>query len=177
MTQPKLIILSDLWGLQSCSWLQQYTNVLSDQYEIQIYDSRELAEIDTQLTEEIDIHRQFVEYGIDRAVTKLKTLEPYPENILAFSIGGTIVWKYLLDLDKSCNLICLSSTRLRYEIQKPLGDIHLFFGANDLYKPENMWFEKLSIIHKTIVPNEGHSFYRKASSGILEAIMNIFNKD
>ena len=78
--------------------------------------------------------------------------------ILAFSVGGTIGWKYALKNANVKSITAVSSTRLRYETQKPKSDINLYFGANDNYKPEKDWFERLQI-EMYFEQNKGHLVY------------------
>lgn len=54
-----------------------------------------------------------------------------PVTIFAVSMGGTIVWKYGQKTGRLKHLIAVSATRLRYETDKPSGQIELYYGAND----------------------------------------------
>ncbi len=160
--RKKLIILSDLWGSKNIDWVYNYVLELRNKFEIIFYDVRELANIDSSIEEEELIHNEFVNGGIDRAVEKLK-LEEISENsiLLGFSVGGTIGWKYAVETNLVSNLICISSTRLRYEKEKPDCKIDLYFGNNDTYAPENSWFEELGLNKITL--EGGHSIYKKES--------------
>ena len=72
---PKLVILSDLWGEKKSDWTKQYIKLLSDSFEVFYYDSCQLAEIDTTDYTEENLHKQFVDGGIDKAVENLLKLE------------------------------------------------------------------------------------------------------
>jgi len=111
--KSRLIILSDIWGIQKLGWVKYYIDLLSSDYDIKYYDSCELGEIETNSLNENIRHRQFVNGGIEIAVNKLLELEKKECNILAFSIGGTIGWKAALSGLKIKNLYAVSSTRLR----------------------------------------------------------------
>src|SRR5690606_412893 len=79
-------------------------------------------------------------------------------NILAFSIGGTIAWKIGLKSDNLNTLVCVSSTRLRKETEKPKSLIKLYFGENDEYKPTEAWFKKMKPEYE-ILSNKEHQVY------------------
>ncbi len=144
--KKKLIILSDLWGSKDVGWVYHYVLILKDRYEIIFYDVRDLANVDTSSEDQEAIHNEFVNGGIDRAVERLRLEEIFNISFLiGFSIGGTIGWKYALQTGFVLTLLCVSSTRLRYEKVKPKCTIDLYFGNKDIYAPENNWFEELEI--------------------------------
>jgi len=156
--KPKLIILSDLWGNVNSNWMRFYTENLKNNFEIKLYDCCELAEIDSYKKTETEIHKQFIEFGIEKAIENLLKLEKDKINILAFSIGGIIAWKAEKNGLKIRNLKAISSTRLRNEINKPYCNIKLYFGEKDEYKPRSEWFETLKIDYE-IVENAEHKVY------------------
>ena len=159
-TKLRLVILSDLWGTKNSQWLNSYTSILDQHFDIAFYSSTHLAEINMGKLDHEQIHQQFIDNGINIAVENLLEYESQSINILAFSIGGTIAWKAALKGLKIENLFAISATRLRYETEKPTGKIELFFGENDGFLPDAEWFEKLNI-KKYIVPNHKHEMYRK----------------
>jgi len=169
--KSRLIILSDIWGIQKSEWVKYYIDLLSSDYDIKYYDSCELGEIETNSLNENIRHRQFVYGGIESAVKKLIELEKKECNILAFSIGGTIGWKASLCGLKIKNFYAVSSTRLRYETEKPDCKIKLFFGEKDDFKPSPDWFEKFDLTNE-IIDNGNHQFYtvKKHSLKICESI-------
>jgi len=133
--KPKLIVLSDLWGFENAYWLTEYCKKLNTVFEVKIYDSCILGNVNVSNTSENKTHKQFVEWGIATAVEKLLTLENKKVTVLAFSIGGVIAWKAALKgLQFDC-FYAVSSTRLRYETQKPDGILVLHYGEDDPYKP------------------------------------------
>lgn len=157
----KLIILSDLWGETDNNWIAYYTTFLKEKFaNILVYDVCKLAEIDISSNEESIIHQQFIEKGIDKAVKNLIEKEREEVFALGFSIGGLILWKSsLLDLNTN-HLFAVSSTRLRYEEQKPKSNINLFYAENDQFKPASNWFENHQL-QEHLFSNESHEFYRK----------------
>lgn len=155
----KLIIISDLFGFDDSTWIGNYLEFLESYFEISCYDSCKLAGIDQDELTQDELHSQFINGGIDKAVEELLKSEPTEIDVLAFSIGGTIAWKAALRGLKIKNLYAISSTRLRYENQKPNCSIHLLFGENDLFKPEKSWFKNLNM-ESNILKDETHKLYK-----------------
>lgn len=156
--KPRLIILSDLWGKEKTDWVLYYIELLEGNFEIQYYDCCELGEIDKTDYTEKNLHSQFVNGGIEKAVENLLKAEKNEIDVLAFSIGGTIAWKSALKGLNIRNLFAVSSTRLRYENEIPSGAIKLYYGENDNNKPNKNWFESHSLDYE-IIKNEKHDFY------------------
>lgn len=156
--KKRLIILSDLWGREKSQWLINYTQILNTYFNVEYYDCCELGEVNKSDYIEEKLHKQFVNGGVDRAVEKLIELEKATVNILAFSIGGTIAWKFGVKSDKIDSLICVSSTRLRHEIIKPKGEIVLFYGKNDVFKPKTKWFDTMMLDYD-ILGGKEHQLY------------------
>lgn len=159
--KPRLLILSDLWGKERANWMSYYSEPLSKSFDIQYYDCCELGDIDKFIYTEEALHKQFVNGGLDRAIARLIELEQEDTHFLAFSIGGTIAWQFALKTGKVKSLYAVSSTRLRYETEKPEGKIKLWYGEADKHAPSQDWFDQLEIDHK-IVRGQGHLIYRRA---------------
>ncbi len=174
--KSKLIILSDIWGIQKSEWINYYIDLLSSDYDIKHYDSCNLGEVETNSLNENLRHQQFVNHGIEKAVKKLIELEKKECDILAFSIGGTIGWKAALKGLKIKNFYAISSTRLRYETEKPDCKIKLYFGEEDDFKPTSDWFEKLHLTNE-IIKKGNHQIYtdKKHSIKICESIATHHN--
>ncbi len=158
--KPKLIILSDLWGKEKSGWTSHYTKLLSQHFDIQYYDSCELAGIDKSVYTEKALHHQFVNGGIERASHKLAELVQEEVHTLAFSIGGTIAWQFGLQTGNIKSLTAISSTRLRYEKVKPETSIKLWYGEDDNYRPSKDWFDQMEI-ECEIISGQGHLVYRE----------------
>jgi len=156
--KPRLLILSDLWGKEKSDWVSTYVELLKNNFEIQYYDCCELGEIDKTNYNEENLHSQFVNGGIEKAVENLLKAEKNPIDILAFSIGGTIAWKSGLKGLNVRSLFAVSSTRLRYEDKTPDGIIKLYYGENDSNKPSKDWLEKHTVNFE-IIKNKEHNFY------------------
>ncbi|WP_417431543.1 alpha/beta hydrolase [Halpernia sp.] len=161
----KLIILSDLWGSKKSDWIANYTTILKSNFEIKYYDCCELGEINLTDYSEENIHQQFINGGIDKAVQNLLKEEKGNSSVLGFSIGGFIAWKTACEGLEIKELIAVSSTRLRYENQKPNCSINLIYGENDYYKPNNSWFNQLNLQPK-IYKKEEHNFYMKKEKAL-----------
>ncbi len=157
--KEKLIVISDLWGREKSQWLSNYTHILEARFNIKYYDSCELAGVDKSAYTQDSLHRQFVKGGIEKAVAKLVSTEKEKVNILAFSIGCTIAWKYGLISDNINSLIGISATRLRHETDRPQGEISLYFGESDEFSPQPDWYEAMQINFEIIV-GKGHELYR-----------------
>lgn len=156
--KERLILISDLWGRQRSEWWIHYSRILAERFDLVFYDSCELGQIDISNYAQENLHQQFINDGIERAVDQLITYEKCEVNIVAFSIGGTIAWNFGLKSELIKSLVCVSSTRLRYETERPTGDLELYFGENDLHKPTLEWSENMNLNYE-IVANKGHQVY------------------
>ena len=141
-------------------WWSIYQDKLSHYFDVVFYDCTELAEIDVKILDEKGLHEQFINGGIEKAVQKLVDLEKQKITLLAFSVGGSIAWKYALETSNIDSIYCVSSTRLRKEIIKPSANIHLWYGANDFYKPNQKWFDKHEIV-PNILDSMQHEMYKE----------------
>lgn len=158
--KPRIVLLSDLWGTQNSDWVRYYTAILEQHFDTQFYDCCELGNVDKSNHSQENRHNQFLQGGIERAVEILLQIETETVDVLGLSIGGTIAWKACLSGLKVENLYAISSTRLRYETQKPMVKINLFYGENDENKPQNNWFELMEIPMK-LFKNQAHEMYKK----------------
>ena len=160
--EKRLILLSDLWGKEKASWIDQYTTILKGHFDLQFYDSCELGDVSKSDYTQESLHQQFIDFGIDQSVQNLIQLEKKRLSVLAFSVGGVIAWNYALQTSLLDKLYCVSSTRLRYETQKPEGHIELYYGKLDQHQPAQEWFEKIGL--DCIGFNQrGHDLYTEPS--------------
>lgn len=149
-----------MWGKEKSEWFLHYIQVLEKYFNVRFYDCRELANIPGNKLSDTKLHTQFVNGGIERAVEKLLQIENEAFVVLGFSVGGYIAWKACLSGFKTQYLFAVSSTRLRYETEKPPVRFELFYGENDLFKPEKKWFQQMKIKENSY-PNEEHELYQK----------------
>jgi len=171
--KSRLLILSDLWGIRRSDWIGFYLKLLEAEFDVCYYDCCELGDVDTSEYCESALHSQFVDGGIDAAVEKLLEKETDRVDVLAFSIGGTIAWKAALKGLKIANFYAVSATRLRYESQKPVCSIKLFYGEKDKFKPTHDWFERMEIPFE-VMHGADHLIYaeRSCSEIICNDILN-----
>ncbi|MGB3467580.1 MAG: hypothetical protein WBA74_20000 [Cyclobacteriaceae bacterium] len=156
--KERLIIISDLWGIEKSEWLPTYTQILEKRFSLKYYDSCVLGGVDKSNYNQDYLHGQFINGGIERAADNLLTKERDKANILAFSIGGSIAWNFGLKSNRINSLVCISSTRLRKETTRPTGKIALYFGENDDYKPNMEWLIKMNLQYE-ILTDKGHQIY------------------
>lgn len=171
--KPKLLLISDVWGKEKSSWINHYVIILEKHFEIKYYDSCDLGGVDKSIYTEENLHTQFVNGGIEKAVEHLLSEEKETVHILAFSMGGLLAWKAGLLGLKIKNLVAMSSTRLRYETEMPFGDIELFYGKDDAFKPNKQWFKNFELT-ENLYKNETHNFYQNKE--IAEHICNLIIK-
>lgn len=134
-----------MWGWAKSDWINSYISLLEPYFDIKLYDSGALANIDYSYAIEKQIHTQFMDGGIDLAVKSIINAETEKIDVLAFSIGGTIAWKAGMNGLEIGNLFLVSSTRIRYEIQRPHCEIRLYFGEYDNFKPDDTWFSAMKL--------------------------------
>ena len=158
----EIVIISDLWGRRRSQWVNNFRELLPGSSEIQFYDACELGLIDLSEYSEDAIHSQFVDGGIDRAVEELIQRESVPKVYIGCSVGGAIAWKAALRGLKVERLVTVSSTRLRYETEKPNCPIDAFFGEFDTHKPGPEWFDRIALEQQTI-PRGHHQIYKDRS--------------
>ena len=151
----KLLILSDMYGYKD-GVLPDYMQYNIDGYICQHYDVSRLTGIDKSKNE---IHSQYDESNINKAVDSLLELEGGSVIILAFSIGGTIGWRAAMKGMNVDHLIAISSTRLRIESIKPNCKVTLLYAEYDDYKPDNNWFESHNIECRQI-EGKNHEMYK-----------------
>ena len=123
-------------------------------------------------------HQQFVNGGIEKAVEKLNELEKESAiSILAFSIGGTIAWKYALKNKNVMALYGVSATRIRYETLQPECPVFLYYGDEDLFAPKEAWFDRMKLT--AIKVNGDHNLYMEHEFArlICEKINDDFHND
>lgn len=174
--KPDLLILSDLWGFEKSDWVHYYVSLLQLHFNVSLLDSCKLGGINHNNTTESEIHTQFLEFGIKNAVNTIVKIKSNTLNVLAFSVGGTITWEAALEGLGIQNMYLISSTRLRYKIDKPKGNIHLLYGEDDIYKPSIEWFQKMKLA-QNFVPNAKHELYKEKdiATTICKNILQSYN--
>ncbi|KAF2079589.1 dienelactone hydrolase family protein [Flavobacterium sharifuzzamanii] len=164
MKKTRLLLLSDLFG-GNPEWIQNYIEILEIKFDVQYYDILKLAQIDSSRDEK-EIHNQFLNGGIEKAVNNLLNFEKEKVAILGFSIGGTIAWKASLRGLQITQLVAVSSIRLRFETEIPSCKVKLYYGEKDLNKPNMQWFLDLKISNE-IIENQDHILYQEKDYAFL----------
>jgi len=147
-----------MWGVKKGLWITAYLGYLQQHFNITFYDSQQLAHLEVIVHSEDNIHRAFVEGGIDTAAAHLLKKEKEPAHYLGFSTGGTIAWKAnLLGLPMK-SLFTVSSTRIRSETEAPECPTKVLFGDGDIYRPKAAWYDKV-LVKNELVKGFGHAMY------------------
>ncbi len=154
----KLVIVSDMWGTKKGLWITSYLGYLQQYFDITFYDSQQLANLDLAINSEENIHKAFVEGGIDTAVAHLLKKEKNSCYYLGFGIGGTIIWNAAKKGLPVKSLYGVSAIRIRLEQDKPCAPFTLLYGENDSARPDNTWASSLGV-EMEIFKNFGHTLY------------------
>ncbi len=154
----KLVILSDMWGAKKGLWITSYLGYLQQYFDITYYDIQQLANIDVAVHTEDNMHRAFVEGGIDTAVAHLLKKENEEAHYLGFSIGGVIAWKAGLMGLPMKSIYTVSATRIRAEENSPNCKVTSLFGDTDMYRPKAEWYEKVGV-KPELINGFGHTMY------------------
>jgi hypothetical protein len=99
----------------------------------------------------------FEQGGMERAVLRLREVATNGLFGLGYSAGGTALWRAVKEGLHLIALVCVSSTRLRYE-SKLMIPTHTFWGELDTHKPSEEWCRTVpssSVVYKGL----GHGFY------------------
>ncbi|OAJ34142.1 hypothetical protein [Piscirickettsia salmonis] len=162
--QKNAIIASDMYGIFDLN--QKKLNYIVDTekllikcgYNVTVCSVPNIAGI-TNFTKE-SMHSQYISTGIERAAHTLAESCLSYDLAIGFSVGGTVFWKASKYFDKfTKELICVSSTRLRYEKEPIIAKTHLIYGGNDIYKPDIMCMKALANSYQILDKLE-HEFYR-----------------
>lgn len=154
----RLVVISDMWGTKKGLWITSYLGYLQQHYDIVFYDCQELANINLVVETHENLHKEFVNSGIDTAAAHLLKRESIPSHYLAFSTGGTIAYKAALMGLPMKSLYAISATRVRMENTKLDIPMNLLFGSNDSFKPSKEWEDRLNI-SLNIAQDFGHELY------------------
>lgn len=156
--KKEIIIISDIWGAGNSTWLNNFQHELLGKYKIKFYDACRLGQIDINNYEEENLHQQFLDFGIENAVNNLIRIEKEPKIYITSSIGGVFVWQAALRGLPVDQLIAISPTRLRKETESPNIDFQLFFGKEDMNKPDLIWLEAFAKGKYSLVDGDHHIY-------------------
>jgi len=161
MLKPTLLLISDILGNDQSQYLLTFESLLQSVFSVAKIDACYLGEIVNSNHIETN-HSAFVnDGGLSKAAKNLNAVYHDVDYIVGFSIGGTIAWQACLKKLNPKLLVCVSATRLRYEIEKPKCKTRLYFGNNDIYKPDHNW----SLSHQVEIKirEGGHDIYKDDS--------------
>ena len=147
-----------MWGSKKGLWITSYLGYLQQYYNITFYDCQHLADMSLAVDSPENIHKEFIEGGVETAVAHLLKKEKEPSHYLAFGIGGAIAWKAALKGLPMKSLYSISSTRLRLENKKPQAYVQLLYGQNDEFRPSEEWSNQIGV-ELELVKNFGHELY------------------
>ncbi|AKP74354.1 hypothetical protein Psal006b_01085 [Piscirickettsia salmonis] len=157
------IIASDMYGAfnpnhQNINYIIETEKLLVKRgYDVTIFSVPDIAGI-TTFTKE-SMHSQYISTGVEKAARTLAENYLSYDLAIGFSVGGTVFWKASEYFNKfTKELICVSSTRLRYEKKSIAAKTHLIYGGNDLYKPDIMCMQTLADSYQ-ILDGLEHEFY------------------
>lgn len=154
----KLVVLSDMWGVKKGLWITSYFGYLQQYYDITFYDCQQLGNLDVPVNTEENIHKAFVDGGIDTAVAHLLKKEKEVAHYLAFSTGGTIAWKAALKGLPVKSMTAVSPTRVRYETECPDCELDLIYGECDTFRPSDEWAKEVGVT-MDVIKGFGHQLY------------------
>lgn len=115
--------------------------------------------VNTKFFNEQNLHKQFIDFGIDEAVQQLIHREKKQKVYIGCSVGGVIIYKAGLIGLPIEKLIAISSTRIRKEIIKPNFPHELYYGISDPYKPDPNWIKTMGI--STTLIDGDHGIYKQ----------------
>jgi len=111
--------------------------------------------------EEENLHKQFLDFGIDNAISNLIRIEKEAKIYITVSIGGVLAWKAAMAGLPIKQLIAVSPTRLREESENPDCDFQLYFGKEDPNKPDLIWLEAFAKNRYKLLDGDHHIYNDK----------------
>jgi len=154
----KLIVVSDMWGVQKGLWITSYLGYLQQYFNIEFYDSRELSQVDKHLASSDEVHSAFINGGKDKAVAQLLAKENIASHYLTFCAGGTIAWEAALKGLPMKSLYAISPIDLENHSQGPDCPVKILFGEADDIIYDDEWAIRTGAQIETM-PNFGHEMY------------------
>ncbi|OWO95551.1 alpha/beta hydrolase [Rhizobium esperanzae] len=124
-------------------------------------------------------HHLFNEDGMRHAVRALREVGGHRCLGVGFSAGGTALWNAVKEGLELQALICVSSTRLRFETSPLNMPTMVVWGELDPYRPPESWNHAVPQRWKTYAGKQ-HDFYRieaLASESPLRADIAVFIED
>ena len=173
----KLVVVSDMWGSKKGLWITSYLGYLQQFFNIEFYDSRELAQIDKNLATTDEMYNAFMNGGMDLAVLQLLAKETQKKHYLTFCAGGTIVWNAALKGLPIKSLYAVSPIDLELQSVSPDCPVTLLYGDLDKKVLSAEWAIQTNTVIETI-PNFGRELYsdekiiKKVCMDLLELVLS-----
>ena len=173
----KLVILSDMWGSKKGLWITSYLGYLQQYFDIQFYDTQQLAGVDLVMCTAENLYEAFTDGGKDTAVAQLLKKEKQPCHYLTFCAGSTIAWIAAEQGLPMKSLYAVSPIELPLDIAKPDCPVRLLFGGNDKDVPFQEWAREKGVALE-VLPNYGHELYsdekiiQKVCLSLLESVIH-----
>ena len=169
----RLVVVSDMWGSKKGLWITSYLGYLQQYFNIDFYDSRELAQIDKNTVCSEELYTSFLEGGMETAVSRLLAQETTESHYLTFCAGGTIAWNAALKGLPVKSLYAVSPIGLEKQAEGPDCPVTLLYGELSQVIPSDEWRvrTKASI---EVIPSFGQEMYsdekiiRKVSMDLLD---------
>lgn len=139
-----------------------FARVLPRRWTTSIYSIATLALAPMLRGQELHDHL-FNAGGMDQARKSLLGQCAKADIAIGFSAGGTVLWQACLAGFSCPNLVCLSSTRLRYETIRPAARTHVLFDAADPSIPQAPRLRSLADSY-SVAGMQGHDAYCDPSS-------------
>lgn len=172
-SKPPLWILSDMWGWSNALWKELYLTEFAPYFELSFIDVRTLAQIPKNLTDEQSMHEYYLEYGIDQCLEHLAPQLIPGLSVIGLSIGGYIAWRLSTLQQSRLRVVCISTTRLRYELPKDIQLHFLVFGVNDPFRPDDQWMTQYPYNYQ-LWNQGGHDIYKER--GVIRAVSALLKK-
>ena len=173
----KLVILSDLWGSKKGLWITSYLGYLQQYFDIQYYDTFQLADVDLMVCSSENLVKAFEGGGLETAVKQLMLKEKQPAHYLTFCCGGTVAWHAAHRGLPMKSLYALAPMNLPDEIPAPDCPVRLLYGERDQQIPEEEWAVNKGVALE-VLPEFGHELYsdekiiQKVCLTLLDAVIH-----
>jgi dienelactone hydrolase len=120
----------------------------------------DIAELMSMRRDSEAVYAALLNGGWDRAAARLAGEWPRVSVAAGYSAGGTLLWQAVRAGMKADALICVSSTRLRFEVPEAIRVPTLVLtGERDPCAPSLKWASRSSVRHISMEGCE-HDFYR-----------------
>lgn len=173
----KLVILSDLWGSKKGLWITSYLGYLQQYFDIQYYDTFQLADVEEIVCSPQKLVDAFHKGGMETAVSQLLNKENEAAHYLTFCCGGTVAWEAAHRGLPMRSLYAIAPMVIPEGIPSPDCPVRLLFGGKDPNVLSEEWAQEQGVSLE-ILPDYGHELYtdekiiQKVCLTLLEAVIH-----